>query len=64
MKKRKEYKNAIQSEDETLLKELKELYETDFLPTTKNVLDNLDYTDIRIKEHTWEEVKKELKMRQ
>lgn len=59
--KTKEYKNAIQSEDETLLKELKELYETDFLPTTKNVLDNLDYTDIRIKKHSWEEVKKELK---
>ena len=56
--KTKEYKNAIQSEDATLLSELKELYETDFLPTTKNVLDNLDYTDIRIKEHTWEEVKK------
>lgn len=59
--KTKEYKNAIQSEDVTLLNELKELYETDFLPTTKNVLENLDYTDIRIKEHTWEEVKKELK---
>jgi hypothetical protein len=59
--KTKEYKNAIQSEDETLLNELKELYETDFLPTTKNVLDNLDYNDIRIKEHSWEEVKKELK---
>jgi|JI6StandDraft_1071083.scaffolds.fasta_scaffold02125_9 hypothetical protein len=58
--KTKEFKNAIQSKDETLLKELKELYETDFLPTTKNVLDNLDYTDFRIKEHTWEEVKKEL----
>ncbi len=59
--KTKEYKNAIQSEDENLLNELKELYEIDFLPTTRNVLDNLDYTDIRIKEHTWEEVKKELK---
>ncbi|MBX2931986.1 MAG: Z1 domain-containing protein [Chitinophagaceae bacterium] len=59
--KTKEYKNAIQSEDATLLNELKNLYETDFLPTTKNVLDNLDYTDIRIKEHTWEQIKKELK---
>lgn len=59
--KTKEYKNAIQSEDETLLNELKEIYETDFLPTTRNVLENLDYTDIRIKQHTWEEVKKELK---
>jgi hypothetical protein len=59
--KTKEYKNAIQSEDTTLLNELRELYETDFLPTTINVLDNLDYTDIRIKEHTWKEVKNELK---
>ena len=59
--KTKEYKNAIQSEDETLLNELKELYENDFLPTTRNVLENLDYTDIRIKEHTWQEVKNELK---
>jgi Z1 domain len=59
--KTKEYKNAIQSEDEALFSELKEIYETDFLPTTQNVLENLDYTDIRIKQHTWEEVKSELK---
>lgn len=59
--KTKEYKNAIQSEDEAFLNELKEIYITDFLPTTQNVLDNLDYTDIRIKQHTWEEVKNELK---
>lgn len=59
--KTKEYKNAIQSEDEALINELKDIYETDFLPTTQNVLENLDYTDIRIKEHTWEQVKNELK---
>lgn len=59
--KTKDFKNAIQSEDEKLLDELKELYKSDFLPTTRNVLNNLDYTDIRIKEHTWEEVKNELK---
>lgn len=59
--KTKEYKNAIQSEDETLLNELKKIYETDFLPTTQNVLENLDYTDIRIKQHTWEDIKNELK---
>jgi hypothetical protein len=59
--KTKEYKNSIQSDDLMLLNELKVLYETDFLPTTKNVLENLDYSDIRIKEHTWEEVKNELK---
>lgn len=59
--KTKEYKNAIQSEDEDLFNELKKIYEIDFLPTTQNVLENLDYTDIRIKQHTWEEVKSELK---
>jgi len=59
--KTKEYQDAIQSEDDTLLKELQEIYETDFLPSTRNVLENLDYTDIRIKEHNWEVVKKELK---
>jgi hypothetical protein len=59
--KTKEYKNAIQSGDEALLNELKEIYETDFLPTTQNVLENLDYTDIRIKTHTWDQVKNELK---
>lgn len=59
--KTKEYKNSIQSDDLILLNQLKELYEKDFLPTTKNVLENLDYSDIRIKEHTWDEVKNELK---
>ncbi len=60
-KKTKEYQNAIQSEDSELLSELKELYEQDFLPTTKNVLENLDYKDIRLREHTWKEVKDQLK---
>jgi hypothetical protein len=59
--KTKEYKNAIESEDEFLLKDLKELFERDFLPTTRNVIENIDYTDIRIREHTWDEVKSELK---
>ena len=59
--KTKMYRNAIQSEDVVILRELEELYELDFVPTTRNVLDNLDYTDIRIKEHSWKEVKKELK---
>lgn len=59
--KTKQYKNAIQSEDELIFTDLKNIFEEDFLPTTKNVLDNLDYLDVRIKEHNWEEVKKELK---
>jgi hypothetical protein len=59
--KMREYKNAIDGNDETLMNDLKHLYESDFLPTTENVLENLDYTDIRITTHSWEEVKKEVK---
>lgn len=59
--KTKELTNAINSDDDTIIQELKELYETDYVPTTDNVLDNLDYKDIRIKQHSWGEVKKELK---
>ena len=59
--KTKEYANAIRSEDAEILQELKDLYETDFVPTTDNVLENLDYKDIRIKQHSWEEVQGELK---
>jgi hypothetical protein len=59
--KMREYRNAINGNDETLMNDLKHLYESDFIPTTENVLENLDYTDIRIKKHSWEEVKKELK---
>lgn len=60
-KKTKEYANAIKSEDEEILQELKILFETDFVPSTYNILENLDYKDIRIKQHSWEEVKGELK---
>lgn len=57
----REYKNAIESEDKTILGELRELYESDFIPTTNNVLSNIDYKDIRIRTHKWEEVEPELK---
>ena len=59
--KTREFNNAIQSDDTKLLQELQDIYENDFLPTTQNVLENLDYTDIRIKQHSWEEIKRELK---
>jgi hypothetical protein len=59
--KTKEYKNAILSDDKKLMNELRNLYEIDFLPTTRNILENLDYKDIRIREHSWDEVKQELR---
>ena len=59
--KMRKYKNEIEGDDIELLNDLEHLYNSDFLPTTENVLENLDYTDIRIKTHSWEEIKKELK---
>ncbi|MDM1503791.1 hypothetical protein HX071_16560 [Myroides marinus] len=55
------YANAIKSDDEQLLKELEELYNDDFVSTTENILQNIDYKDNRIKQHSWNEVKSELK---
>ena len=57
----REFKNNIESADPAFIQELKDLYETDFIPTTINVLENIDYTDIRIQPSTWKEVKAELK---
>lgn len=50
------YVNAIIAEDEALISELRELYLTDFRPTTENILENLDYRDIRIEIHEWEQI--------
>lgn len=57
----KRIQDAIQSEDSDLMNELKEIYQTDFLPTTRNVLENLDYRDNKISEHDWDDISSELK---
>lgn len=57
----REFKNNIESNDSKFLQELKELFENDFKPTTINTLENLDYSDVRIKNHHWEDVRLELK---
>jgi hypothetical protein len=56
------YKHLIQGRDPELILELKDLFESDFLPTTKDILNDnkLGYIDIKIKNHTWEEVELEL----
>ncbi|MEL4454854.1 Z1 domain-containing protein [Lutimonas vermicola] len=56
----RDYKLQIRSGQGRVLKELQELYENDFVPTTDNVLKNLNYTDRKITQHSWEEVKKTL----
>ena len=57
----KDFKNYISANDSQFLKELEELFINDFLPTTENVIENIDYKDSRIELHHWENVKAELK---
>ena len=54
------YTNQIKSGQGNLLNELEEIFSNDFLPTTKEVKENLAYNDPKIKVHTWDEVKDEL----
>ncbi len=53
----RDYKMQIRSGQGSLLNELKELFENDFIPITDNVLENIPYKDPKIKQHTWLEVK-------
>jgi len=56
----KDFKNYISANDSIFLKELEELFINDFLPTTENVIENIDYKDSRIELHDWENIKAEL----
>lgn len=56
----REYTNAINGHDAKLISELKEFYLTDFISTTENILENLDYKDIRIKTHNWNDILSQL----
>lgn len=57
----RKYRNAIESNDPEVFSKLQNIFETDFIPTTKDIKGKLPYTDIRIKEHSWEEVKVHIK---
>ncbi|WP_442587459.1 Z1 domain-containing protein [Pedobacter sp. AW31-3R] len=57
----RKYKDYILGNDGIFLDELKRLFDNDFVPTTTEVKENLKYTDIRIREHAWADVRKELK---
>lgn len=56
----RDYKRQIKSEQGNLLTELEDLYKNDFIPTTEAVLENLPYTDSKIKMYSWDHVKSEL----
>jgi len=55
------YVSYIEGKDSEFLAGLKTFYEEDFVPTTIDVRENLNYTDLRIKDHSWKEVFTELK---
>ena len=54
------YKNQIKSKQGSILSDLEELYNNDFMPTTAEVKANMLYHDPKIKIHTWEEIKEQL----
>lgn len=56
----RDYKRQIKSDQGGLLSELEDLYKNDFIQTTEEVLENLTYTDPKIKVFTWDQVKAEL----
>lgn len=56
----RDYKRQIKSMQGNLLTKLEYLYKNDFIPTTEEVLENLTYTDPKIKTNSWEEVRSEL----
>lgn len=56
-----EYRNQINSGQGVLIQDLKHLYESDFVNTTKNVIENLSYKDSIIETSQWEDVELHLK---
>lgn len=56
----RDYKRQIKSGQGNLMTELENLYKDDFIPTTDEVLENLTYTDRKIKMYSWDQVKSEL----
>ena len=57
----REFTNNIEANDTEFIEDLKNIFESDFKPTTENVLENLSYKDNRIKYHTWDEVSQEIR---
>lgn len=56
-----EYKNLVIGGDKSFIDSLEKLYSSDFKPTTEKVLENLAYNDSKIRNHSWQEVRKELR---
>ncbi|WP_335965417.1 Z1 domain-containing protein [Galbibacter sp. PAP.153] len=56
----RDYRRQIKHQQGPLLGELQYLFETDYCPTTLEVVENIPYKDPKIKIHAWEQVKKEL----
>ena len=57
----KEFTNNIEANDIEFIEDMRNIFVSDFKPTTENVLENLRYKDNRIEFHTWEEVNQEIR---
>jgi hypothetical protein len=57
----RDYKRQIVSGQGPLVSQLEVLYKSDFEPTTATVLENLNYSDPKIKTFSWDKVRAELK---
>jgi hypothetical protein len=56
-----EYRNQINSGQGSLIQDLRQIFETDFVNTTQNVIENLSYKDSNVKPCHWEDVQPHLK---
>lgn len=52
----RDYKRQIKSGQGSLLNDLQDLYEADFVPTTEDTIENLTYSDPKIKPAGWEDI--------
>lgn len=57
----RDIKDRIETGDPRIFRELQEIYESDFVPTTESVLENMGYIDLKVKVHTWSDVEQEVR---
>lgn len=57
----RDIKERIGVSDPLIFRELQEIYENDFMTTTETVLENMGYTDLKVKVHDWQEVEQEIR---
>ena len=57
----KKYNNYVEANDKRFFSELEKLYKNDYVSTTHDVIKQLNYKDLLINSHSWEDVKSEIR---